>query len=127
VAWQRGAAELGGKHGVATLVEAWPPRIEGWAPAMAASSTLARLRWACAGLARLPRDIRLRVVPGRLLGIVAALASCQMTAAAGTPLSSPSPWIGGLRWDSGQPSYSVAAFLARFSSAVSPKATPCSV
>jgi hypothetical protein len=51
---------------------------------MAASFDLTGLRWAWAGLARLARDSRLRVVPGRLLGVVAA-----PPATAGSPPSIP--------------------------------------
>jgi hypothetical protein len=72
VAWRRGAAKLGGEHGVATTVEARPPLGGGsGAPAVATSSGLARLRWAWAGLVGLARDSRLRMAPGRLLGVVA--------------------------------------------------------
>jgi hypothetical protein len=53
------------------------------------------------GLAGLDRDSRLRVVPGRLLGVVAVVASCQVTAAAGTSPSSPvsvDQWIEVGQW-----------------------------
>jgi hypothetical protein len=86
---RRGAVKPGGERGTATSVETRPPRGGSGAPAMAASSNLAWLRWAWAGLAGLACDSRLRVVPGRLLGIVVALVSGQVTMAAGSPPSSP--------------------------------------
>jgi hypothetical protein len=97
VAWRHGAAKLGGMHGVATMsVEARPHRGGcGGAPAVAVSFVLAQLKWPRAVLAGLACDSRLRVAPGRLLGIVAAPASCQVTAAAG---SLPSSLISVDRW-----------------------------
>jgi hypothetical protein len=99
--WRRGAVKPDGVRGAATLVETRPSRGGGGAPAMAASLGLARLRWAWAGLAGLACYSRLRVVPGRLLGVVVAPVSSQATAAAGSPPSSPvsvDRWIEVGRW-----------------------------
>jgi hypothetical protein len=87
--WQRGAMKPGDEHGTVSSVETRPPRGGGGTPAVAARSGLARLRWAWAGLAGIARDSRPRVVPGQLLGVVVAPVSGQVTAAAGSPLSSP--------------------------------------